>query len=517
MNYRRLSCPRSVRLQIASVSARLRLYDAANSVRKYVLTNPYRNELSQRRSRISGLYCLVIGTILATPAASSEPTPPTRKKTAFDLYVETPDKAFSWKLVQEHETPEAITYVVDMTSQRWRTGNEVNRPIWQHWLTIVRPKNVRSQTAMLFIGGGRNGNQPPGQAPESILQLALASQTIVCELGTIPNQPLIFHNDGVERSEDDLIGYAWNQYLKTEDPHWLPRLPMVKAVVRAMDTVQAFLKSRKTKPLSIDQFVIAGGSKRGWTTWMTAAADRRVTAILPIVIDVLNVKISMDHHYAAYGFWAPAIGDYVHHKVTHRRNSPRYAKLLQLVDPYAYRTRFKMPKCIINATGDEFFLPDSSQFYFDDLPGEKHLCYVPNSNHSLGGTDALDTILAYYFSIAHDIPRPRFTWKYEAPGSLSVDTETKPTHVRLWQAHNPKTRDFRVQTIGRAYRSQELVSRSEQHYQIEIAAPKEGWTAFFVQLEFDVGAPTPLRLTTPAYVIPDKLPFSAKQAPELPE
>ncbi|MBB74813.1 MAG: hypothetical protein CMJ75_09900 [Planctomycetaceae bacterium] len=35
----------------------------------------------------------------------------------------------------------------------------------------------------------------------------------------IPNQPLIFHNDGVERSEDDLIAYAWDKYLKTEDPH----------------------------------------------------------------------------------------------------------------------------------------------------------------------------------------------------------------------------------------------------------------------------------------------------------
>ncbi|MBB74814.1 MAG: hypothetical protein CMJ75_09905 [Planctomycetaceae bacterium] len=291
---------------------------------------------------------------------------------------------------------------------------------------------------------------------------------------------------------------------------------MVKAVIRAMDSVQSLLKSRAANPLSIEQFVIAGGSKRGWTTWMTAAADDRVTAILPIVIDVLNVKISMDHHYAAYGFWAPAIGDYVRHKVTHRRNAPRYAKLLQLVDPYAYRSRFKMPKCIINATGDEFFLPDSSQFYFNDLPGEKHLCYVPNSNHSLQGTDALDTILAYYFCIAHGIPRPRFSWQYKAPGLLSVTTETTPTRVRLWQAHNPKARDFRVQTIGRAYRSEELVPHSEKQYRVAITLPKEGWTAFFIQLEFDVGAPTQLRLTTPAYVIPDTLPFSAKHAPELP-
>lgn len=500
MNYRQLNRPRSVPLRNAADSTWLR----------------QRTQYSQCHAIISAFFGIVIGTVLAVPVANSEPTPPADKETAFDRYVATPDKAFSWKLAQEHETSEATTYVVDMTSQRWRTADEVNRPTWQHWLTITRPKNVRSQTAMLFIGGGRNGNQPPRQARDMILQLAIASQTVVCELGMIPNQPLIFHNDGVERSEDDLIAYAWDQYLKTEDPHWLPRLPMVKAVIRAMDSVQALLKSRKANPLTIEQFVIAGGSKRGWTTWMTAAADQRVTAILPIVIDVLNVKISMDHHYAAYGFWAPAISDYVRHKVTHRRNAPRYAQLLQLVDPYAYRSRFKMPKCVINATGDEFFLPDSSQFYFDDLPGEKHLCYVPNSNHSLQGTDALDTILAYYFSIAHGIPRPRFSWQYKAPGLLSVRAETTPTRVRLWQAHNPKARDFRVQTIGRAYRSEELVPHSEKQYRVTIPVPDAGWTAFFVQLEFDVGAPTPLRLTTPAYVIPDKLPFSAKQAPKLP-
>ena len=462
------------------------------------------------------VWALLVGFLLVGSTTASEPQPD-EEKTALDRYIETPDKAYSWKLHSKKSDSLATTYIIDMTSQRWRKPDEVDRPIWQHWVTVVRPKNVQSRTAMLFVGGGRNGSPAPAKASDSIQRLALASQTVVCEIGMIPNQPLVFHDDGVKRSEDDLIGYAWDQYLKTADPHWLPRLPMVKAVVRAMDTVQALLASPPEKNLPIENFVIAGGSKRGWTTWMTAAVDRRVTAILPIVIDVLNTKVSMDHHYAAYGFWAPAIGDYVRHKITHRRNTPRYAQLLALVDPYAYRARFTMPKCLVNATGDEFFLPDSSQFYFDDLPGEKHLCYVPNSNHSLRNTDALDTILAFYFSIAHEIPRPRFRWHYEAPGSLSVTAETAPQRVRLWQAHNPDARDFRVQTIGRAYRAREIVARAENQYAVNVAAPAKGWTAFFIQLEFDVGAPTPLRLTTPAYVTPDTLPFSDKRAPEINE
>ena len=69
-------------------------------------------------------------------------------------------------------------------------------------------------------------------------------------------------------------------------------------------------RSRAARSRSI-KFVVSGASKRGWTTWTTAAVDKRVVAIIPIVIDLLNVEPSFEHHWQAYGFWAPAIKDYV--------------------------------------------------------------------------------------------------------------------------------------------------------------------------------------------------------------
>jgi PhoPQ-activated pathogenicity-related protein len=42
---------------------------------------------------------------------------------------------------------------------------------------------------------------------------------------------------------------------------------MTKAVVRAMDTVQDFAK--KNDFADIKKFMLAGESKRGWTTWTT--------------------------------------------------------------------------------------------------------------------------------------------------------------------------------------------------------------------------------------------------------
>ena len=49
-----------------------------------------------------------------------------------------------------------------------------------------------------------------------------------------------------------------------------------------------------------------------------------------------------------------------------------------------------MPKFMMNASGDQFFLPDNAQFYYDDLPEEKHLRYVANARHNLARSDATD-------------------------------------------------------------------------------------------------------------------------------
>ena len=71
-----------------------------------------------------------------------------------------------------------------------------------------------------------------------------------------------------------------------------------------MDTVTAFCARRGRRRSKVDSFVVAGGSKRGWTTWTTAAVDKRVVAIVPIVIDMLNVEKSSVTTIARYGFFA---------------------------------------------------------------------------------------------------------------------------------------------------------------------------------------------------------------------
>jgi PhoPQ-activated pathogenicity-related protein len=438
------------------------------------------------------------------------------QETPLDKYVKEKDATYSWRIVKIVEGNPSRTLIVRLKSQTWRTPQEVDRPVWEHWLTIIVPEKVEHKTAFLMIGGGSHDSAMPERANDVIVQIARATRSVVAELRNVPNQALIFHGDGVPRKEDDLIGYTWDQFLKTGDATWPARLPMVKSAVRAMDCIQEVLASQEGGGLTIEKFVVAGGSKRGWTTWMTAAVDPRVVAIVPIVIDVLNVEPSMRHHAQVYGFWAEAIGNYYQHRILQRANEPKLKELYRIEDPYYYRDRFTMPKFIINGSGDQFFCPDSSQFYFADLPGEKFLRYVPNADHSLKGTDAPLSIIAFYQMVLAGKPRPRFTWTFEKDGAIRVTATDRPKQVTLWQATNPKARDFRVVTIGNAFTSTELQPESDGSWVARITPPKEGWTAFFVELTYDTGGAFPLKLTTGVRVLPDTLPHAGVDLTKVP-
>jgi PhoPQ-activated pathogenicity-related protein len=233
-----------------------------------------------------------------------------------------------------------------------------------------------------------------------------------------------------------------------------------------------------------------------------------VAAIVPIVIDVVNVQPNMLHHAAAYGFWAEAVGNYYQHNILQRPRHPRMQALYRIEDPYSYRDRLTMPKYIVNASGDQFFCPDSSQFYFDDLPGEKHLRYVPNTDHGVDSSiDAVTSIVAFYQMIIADRPRPEMTWSFEDDGAIRVKANATPRKVILWQATNAAARDFRVSTIGRAYSATELKADSDGSWIGRAEMPEKGWTASFVEATFDSGGAFPFKLSTAVRVLPETLPF----------
>jgi PhoPQ-activated pathogenicity-related protein len=453
------------------------------------------------RRRIYALISLACLLVFVDSAVAAE------RQTALDVYVHAADSHYQYKLVEKKAHAGCTAFLLRMTSQEWRSSAEVSPSVWQHWLRIYVPGTVSTSIGMLYILGGSTSDEHP-KSDDKFCTLATLTQSVVSELFDVPNEPLTFANDPYgPRKEDEIIAYSWRKFLDTEDSTWPLRLPMTKAAVRAMDTITSFAATRKTGGHDVNRFVVVGLSKRGWTTWDTAAVDSRVVAIVPMVIDVLHVVPSFEHHYRSYGFWAPAVKDYFNEHLMDDLEGGAFRKLMEIEDPYSYRERLTMPKLIISAAGDQFFLPDSSRFYFNDLPGEKHLLYEANTDHSLRGADSDYSIAAFYQSIAQGGTRPNLQWSFEPDGSIRVSADRTPLQVTLWQATNPDHRDFRIEAIGSAYQARPLTPESPGIYVARVPTPAKGWTAFFVEATFAGPGKYPFKFTTAVRVLPDVEPY----------
>ena len=467
------------------------------------------------------LVFVLIGLVGCAPAEQSasatQPANTAPSQSPLEAYMDIVDDAFEYELKDSIKGEGYTAFVIKMVSQRWLTTKEVKDPTWWHWLTIVVPDEVISDKGLLFIGGGSRTSNSPEEADQIQVQAALLSKTITANLHNVPNQKLEFVGDDYgPRGEDELIAFGWRKFMeggaKDEDAIWLARLPMTKAAVRAMDVMSEFSHSIGH---NVKEFVVAGGSKRGWTTWTTAAVDDRVVAIAPIVIDMLNVVPSFQHHWQVYGFWAPAVGDYVEEGIMDWQGSEEYDRLISITEPYSYLDQLDMPKLMLNATGDQFFIPDSWQFYWDDLKGEKNIRYVPNTDHSMRESDVLESLISFYQSVVLDVPRPEFDWRVEN-GTIRIQTPNgkAPASIKLWKANNPKDRDFRLETIGKAWEAEEIAINPEGLYQLKIDEPAAGFSAFFAELTYPGAAGVPLKLTTGVVVTPDNYPHEPFVATE---
>jgi PhoPQ-activated pathogenicity-related protein len=220
----------------------------------------------------------------------------------------------------------------------------------------------------------------------------------------------------------------------------------------------------------------------------------------------------MDHQYRAYGRYSEAVQDYVDMNIFPRFSTPAGQELLTLVDPYQYLERLDFPKLIINSTGDQFFLPDSLQFYFHDLPGNNYVRFIPNTDHGLSGYEAVvSNALPVFRNQLYGTSAPQFSWVKRADGAIVVTVGTraadKPSSVKLWQATNTTARDFRLETIGPAWTSTTLTPDANGAYVALPPTPAQGWTAFMVELTIPSADTAPYVVTTEVRVIPDVLPY----------
>jgi PhoPQ-activated pathogenicity-related protein len=149
-----------------------------------------------------------------------------------------------------------------------------------------------------------------------------------------------------------------------------------------MDAVQTWAQEHHLQ--KIERFVVAGASKRGWTTWLTGAVDARVAAVAPIVFDALNMNAQTDWAQKVYGRQSQKTSDYTKLNLVQQMDSPPMQKLCSWVDPYSYRARYRVPKLVLLGTNDPYWTVDSLRHYWDELPEPKLVFQTPNGGHAFG-------------------------------------------------------------------------------------------------------------------------------------
>jgi len=500
------------------------------------------------------------------PATSLKVTQTCSGYDCLKAYVEKEDPAYTWEdtghrlVVEDYEGRGGWTgYFLNMTSQQWLTPEDTSQPYWWHIMVVVVPDQVEVQdTAMMWLTDGNNNQDfQPDLSDYNLLvagDMATATKMATAAVFQIPNQWIVYADDPSQahRSEDGSIAWTWLHFLNdpTSDAEYLLRMPMTKAGVKAMDTMEAFLTSETSPPeiqelgLHPTQFIVAGASKRGWTTWTVGAIDPRVIAIVPVVMDELNFVENIKHHYRSYGGWSFALDDYWKLNLTLYFDSPKMQEMFDIIDPYEYRDKLIMPKLVCNSADDEFFLPDNTRYWWHDMPMEYEMnkfITMPNAEHATipgtlellpavntwvkqilrannilkkryGGTrpevktiEERNTASVELMSVAHI---PRFNWTIDSTtGDITVQSDTVPKSVHLWRATtcNDARRDFRLVNnddpcdcglavmdycinLSILWSSLQLeeTSPGSLTWVAHQDPPSDGrWRAFFVDLQFD--------------------------------
>lgn len=400
-------------------------------------------------------------------------------ETALQGYLENNDQSFRWELKDSYTIGDVKAYNLLLTSQQW------HEYIWTHQLTILVPAQNKYDGALLFINGGSNKkglpnwNDQEDKFTQALSAVAAKNNGIVAILRQAPNQPL-----AGDLTEDALISYTLHKFKEDGDYSWPLLFPMVKSAVRAMDAIQEFSSSNVKH--DIKRFIVSGASKRGWTTWLTGASDKRVVAIAPMVIDILNMPVNLDYQVKMWKEYSVQIEDYVKLGIPQNALTEQGQAITTMVDPYAYRKKLTMPKMIFMGTNDEYWTVDAIKHYIDSIPGQNFINYVPNVGHSLGDKkQALEGLSAFFGQTLSKKPYPVLRWDLsQDKKGVTLKVNTTPdilVDAILWSTDSKDT-DFRDEK----WNGKSLGLKNKKPFVVTALQPypEVGYRAFYLDLKY---------------------------------
>lgn len=304
----------------------------------------------------------------------------------------------------------------------------------------------------------------------------------------------------LRRSEDGIIAFTWWKYMVEEGGNdeyadWLLRFPMTKGVVRAMDAATDFISNHRelvdsNRNHKIENWIVSGASKRGWTTWTVGATDPRVVAIAPLVEDLGRLNSQMHSHFQDLGGWTFAFEDYYFENITKMVDTYEFGQMCKHIDPWSYRYKYRDRNILVypvNTMDDEFFLADDNVQYMEQIKTEGirdnqiWQRYLRNAEHSMAIHALTNQHIIWSME---DLVLLALTPQYKKPavyfkntevdyrdirgrkgkrGIIRLESDTKPEAVNMYFARTQsrKRRDFRIVYSGCLARNETTGNRSD--------------------------------------------------------
>jgi len=418
-----------------------------------------------------------------------------------------------YSLLEKIQLPGVMLQRYNLNSQAWSPQGVVSPERWQNTVDIYIPDSARENNALVVINNGSNNDgsgspvAPTNFSEEELTRIAVATRTVVISVSNVPNQVLSYQGVTPPLAEDDSVAYSWRLFIGDAQKYQNASLhiPMAASVSQAFR-----LAKKELAQHNITKFIVAGASKRGWAAWLTALSDPDVDAVVPFVMDMLDTKKSLEHMYQSYGKnWPVAFYPYYKQGVDQQIGTGEFESLMTLEDPLAYLNtdmgdRLKIDKYIINASGDDFYVPDNSHFYYDQLPGSKSLRVVPDSSHNGILSVAEQSLITFVNRFQEKQKLPEITEKVQNTGDgkkeLAVSFSEKPSTVLQWTARNPVARDFRYACDVRYNPVPVSLSGGGDALSIPLTTPDSGWQATYIEATFSDGYVA----TTQVYITPDE-------------
>jgi PhoPQ-activated pathogenicity-related protein len=316
---------------------------------------------------------------------------------------------------------------ISFQSQTWRSLP------WRHELIVKTPSVLkRTDFVVMSLTGGQGGDSHHEGAQH--FADALGVRAVV--LTQVPNQPLFGG-----KTEDVLLSFTLNEYRQSGDRTWPLLFPMVSSVVKGIDVLQETLGERNLK------VVLIGASKRGWTTYLSAAVDRRIVGMVPAVFEMISMQKQIALARSRYGQDSEKLRPYTALGLTDALLEPRVAQLVTWLDPHSYAERYTIPKLVLLGANDPYRVVDSVRAYWNALPEPKLLRILPNVGHGvLAEEEAREAIVSFVQMLMSNRKAPQTRWNFSAASggkALVSGVSSAPlAQCRLWRAVSPSP-DFR--------------------------------------------------------------------------